>query len=111
MGTRVTVSSDPDLLYFANLSKRLTQQPCAHVNYLSITQSRQLARTARQPHAALDQRFGTPEGSHGRFCEHSSESSGSIKKNGEFLDYPAIISIAERAVLHSHLSNVAAPQA
>jgi len=45
LGTRVTGSSAPGLLYFAHVFKRRTQQPRAY-NCLSITQYRQLARTA-----------------------------------------------------------------
>jgi len=43
-------------------------------------------RDLRQPHAALEQRFGSPNGSDGRFREHGSELFWFRLKNREFLD-------------------------
>jgi len=89
LGTRVTGSPDPGLLYFANVSKRLMQQPRAHVNYLSITQCRQLARKATE---TCDRRMRTSTSvlellmeAMGDFVNMAVNCSGSIK-NGELLD-------------------------
>jgi len=82
----------PGLLYLANVSKRRTQYPPAHVqstteHYSVRATCTKGTRDLRQPHAALEQRFGTPDGSDGRVREHGSELFWfHKKKNRDFLN-------------------------